>query len=54
MAPKTNKSNKNIENLVKANKAIKDKKLAGNPVYHLFGNYYYFNINIYYFIILLF
>ena len=42
MAPKTNKSNKNIENLIKANKAIKDKKLNGNLFHHLFGYYYYF------------
>ena len=36
MAPKTYKGT------TAAHKAIKDKKLAANPVHHLFGYYYYF------------
>ena len=36
MAPKQS------SNLGKANKALKDKRLAANPVHHLFGYYYYF------------
>ena len=34
MAPKTYKGS-----TTSAHKAIKDKKLAANPVYHLFGYY---------------
>ena len=43
MAPKINKNlNKGKILASPSTKAIKDKKLAANPVYHLFGYYYYF------------
>ena len=43
MAPKINK-NLNIGKIPSSpsTKSIKDKKLAANPVHHLFGYYYYF------------